>query len=290
MIHWTAIAWKRGVGYVVDYDAIPVHSPVVGNLEDPENVAAVQDAILAALCEFRDRAAVGWPDAETGELRPLDLALVDVGYARASLDTPIYEFIRASPGNVYRPAKGFGTGSGQSQYRHPTKRGHGRRLYNHAHATFQATHRTWLYNVDADYWKNFVHQSFLAPVEHVGGLIVKIAAGALTLFGSDPITHRLYAQHVTAEAWVHEYKPGGREVYRWKRVRRQNHWLDTTYNACAAAAILGMKTVGSRASAKPETTPAAKTAGAPSAAPGHEEEEPRHLRGRRFSRMQRVSG
>ena len=241
-IHWTVTAWKNSAGSVVDYGAIPVHSPIAGGVEDPENIAAVHEAILTALCEFRDMADAGWPDAETGELTLLDVAMIDVGYARSSMDTPVYEFIRSSPGNVYKACKGFGTGGGQSRYRHPTARGHGRKLGNHFFATWQPGHRTWLYNADADYWKNFVHTALLTGHNR---------PGSLTLFGkaADAVTHRQYARQITAEIWVREYKPGKGDIWSWKRIRQQNHWFDTTYLSCVAASICGVKTIGAAASA-----------------------------------------
>ncbi len=234
-VHWTVMAWKRSASLIIDYGVIRVHSPLVGNLEDPENLAAVQDAILAALCEFRDMAADGWPDADTGEMRHLDLALVDAGYARSSMDTPVYEFVRSSPGKIYRASKGFGTG-GQGHYRHPAKRGHGRKLGNHWFATFQPSHKAWLYNMDSDYWKNFVHTGLLADPGRPGSLL---------LFGAieNAVEHRNYARQITAEIWTHEYKPGRGDVWLWKRIRRENHWFDTTYACCVAASICGMKTV-----------------------------------------------
>lgn len=241
-IHWTVTAWKNSAGSVIDYGAIPVHSPIAGGVEDPENVAAVHEAILTALCEFRDMADAGWSDAETGELMLLDIAMVDVGYARSSMDTPVYEFIRSSSGNVYRACKGFGTGSGQSRYRHPTSRGHGRRLGNHWFSTWQPGHMTRLYNADADYWKNFVHTGLLTGHNR---------PGSLTLFGraAEAVAHRQYARQITAEVWTREYKPGKGDVWLWKRIRQQNHWFDTTYLACVAASIAGMKTIGAAASA-----------------------------------------
>ena len=34
-VHWTVTAWKNSAGAVVDYGAIPVHSPIAGGVEDP---------------------------------------------------------------------------------------------------------------------------------------------------------------------------------------------------------------------------------------------------------------
>jgi hypothetical protein len=251
VLHWTIVAWRRSAGYVIDYGATPVHSPIEGAIEAPENVQAVQDAILAALCEVRDATAAGWPDAGTGELVALRAGLIDVGYARQSMDEPIWALVRAGDG-VWRAAKGFGTGSGQAKYGHPSKRGKGRRLFHHAHATYQPARRAWLHNVDADFWKRFVHEGFLAPAERPMSLAV---------FGRDPVQHRRYAEHILAEIWTHDYKPSKGDVYFWRRVRQRNHWLDATYLACAAAALVGFVPVSAARAA-----PVAEGAGTPAAA------------------------
>jgi len=237
VLHWIIVAWKHAAGAVIDYGATPVHSPLVGRLEDAENVQAVQDAILTALTEFHDIAGVGWPDAATGELRTLSTCMIDAGFARSAMDTPIYAFVRAHPRGLYRASKGFGAGSGQAAYREPGKSGRGRRVYNHAFRTWQPHHRAHLHNLDADYWKTFVHTGLLAPPGQ---------PGALTLFGKDPLTHRHLAKHITAERWAHAYNPKRGDLYFFERVpgKRENHWLDALYEACAAAGILGMKTVG----------------------------------------------
>ena len=127
--------------------------------------------------------------------------MVDVGYARASMDTPVYEFIKSSAGSIYKASKGFGSSGGQMRYRHPTSRGHGRRLGNHWFATWQPDKKTWLYNADADYWKNFVHTALLTDSNR---------PGSLSLFGrmSEAVVHNQYARQITAEIWTRGIQAG----------------------------------------------------------------------------------
>ncbi len=250
-LHWSLVAWSGAAAYVVDYGAIAVRSPVTGNLEDPENVPAVQQAILQALCEFRDMAEGGWPDPHAGGVaRQLDLCFIDAGFARSAFDTPVYEFCKSSPGNLYRPSKGFGTGAGQAVYRDPGRARRGVRLFNHAHASWQPSHRAWLYNLDADYWKKFVHDALQASPGRPGSMV---------LFGNEPAAHKEFAAHLTSESWISEYKPGRGYIWRWHRTRAKNHWFDTTYMACAAAAIRGLKVLA--APAAPPTSSPARPAG-----------------------------
>jgi hypothetical protein len=215
----------------------------------------VQRAILDALLEFRDMAAAGWADAGTGEARALDLALVDAGYARGAFDLPVYEFCRQSPG--YQPSKGYGTGSGQASYRALAAPGPGRRLGHHWHATWQPhPKRAWLHHLDADYWKKAVHDGFLTPPER---------PGALTVFGDDPVAHRLYANHIAAEEWTGRHVPGKGMVWAWVEKSHHNHWFDTTYMATAASGVLGVRNLPSEL---PPPAPAGGAAAkAPAAAP-----------------------
>ena len=249
-IHWVVKDWKHGAGSIVDYDVIPVHSPMLGGVEDPENVQAVQEAILAALLEFRAMAAIGWPDADTGEGRQLDKAFIDCGYAREGMDTPIWELVRNTPGRLYCAAKGFGSGSGQSSYRQPTKGGSGKRIFNHCFSTWQPKRKARLYHVDADYWKLFVQTAFLTPPGR---------PGSLTLPGllADAVRHKQFARQITAEIWTPEFRPGRGYRWKWNRRRQANHLLDACANAAAAAGTVGLKTVGNP---KPEPTPDGKPA------------------------------
>lgn len=49
------------------------------------------------------------------------------------------------------------------------------------------------------------------------------------------------AKNLTAEKKTEEFLPGKGVVTRWERVRKQNHWLDTLYNACAAGHYAGVR-------------------------------------------------
>lgn len=245
-VHWCAIGWRAAAGVVLDYGALSVHSPVVGAIE-AENLQATAGAIYTALCELRDLIAGGWPEADTGQaLRPA-LVLIDAAYARGALDEPVYQFCAAA-GAPFAPSKGFGSGSGQAAYRHPTKAGQGKKLYVHAFTSWQPRRHCRLWNIDADFWKRYVHDAFTAPAGRPGSLV---------LFGSDPGAHRHYANQITAEQWTHEYHPRKGDIFYWKRIRPPNHWLDTTANACCAAAALGTPTVAARDGTPPPAPPPA---------------------------------
>ncbi len=56
--------------------------------------------------------------------------------------------------------------------------------------------------------------------------------------------HLALAKHLTAEVKTEEFVAGKGVVTRWEQLRRQNHWFDALYNACAAANLCGVRLVG----------------------------------------------
>jgi len=223
-LDWVIVAWRDTCGFVVDYGVSRVNSPD-GSMKDPANVPHVEKAIYDALGEWRDWATEnGWPMEGTGEIRRLDMCLVDAGWK----DKPVYAFCEGD--RCYFPARGFGSGMGQAKYREPRKPGKNVRIGAHWFAS-RPRPRRWVYNTDADYFKQFVQSAFRVPV---GG------AGSLSLFGQEPIKHRDYARQMCSEEWVTEYKTGKGMISFWDKKARDNHWLDATAGACAAAAICGV--------------------------------------------------
>jgi len=236
-LYWTVCAFAAGRGHVIDYGADPVHAPIAGRANDPEDSAAFDAAILAALLAWRDREAEhGWPTADTGELRHIDLGLVDSGWR----PDPAAEFVRSSPQDLYRITKGEGTARGQNRFRAPARRGHGRRLGPHWFAARDPVRRVWTYHLDADHFKLCVGTGFLLPPN---------LAGSMTLFGSNPVAHKTFAEHILAEVWTEEFPTGRGAVRYWDVRSHRNHWLDCTAGCWAAAEILGMRTVTTEAAA-----------------------------------------
>ena len=88
--------------------------------------------------------------------------------------------------------------------------------------------------VDADHWKTWAHQRLATPIGQLG---------ALTLFAAPAHEHLALAHHLTAEKKVEEFVPGKSVVVKWQRVRKQNHWFDALYNACAAGQLAGVRLV-----------------------------------------------
>ncbi len=71
--------------------------------------------------------------------------------------------------------------------------------------------------------------------------------GCLSLFGRDAATHRLLADHLTAEYCV-PTAAQGRTVDEWKlkAIRPDNHWLDGLVGCAVAASMEGVKLFGTQ--------------------------------------------
>lgn len=97
----------------------------------------------------------------------------------------------------------------------------------------------WLYSLDTDYWKEFVHQRFLTPTIDETGTI---RPATLSLYNAegDRKRHMSYGHHIVAEERREEFVAGKGLKRWWHQTNRNNHWLDATYMACAAAGMLGM--------------------------------------------------
>ncbi len=84
---------------------------------------------------------------------------------------------------------------------------------------------------DTNYWKSFVHARLAVAIGD---------RGCLSLFGTSPDQHRLFAEHLTAEYRVATHGRG-RTVEEWKQrpERSDNHWFDCLVGCAAGASIQG---------------------------------------------------
>ncbi|MEZ6152363.1 MAG: terminase gpA endonuclease subunit [Pirellulaceae bacterium] len=221
--HWIVVAWTPGpFGHVVDYGRIEVASDDLG----------VEQATMVALRQFRAMVLEGWPIGVVGgeTLKP-QLTFVDAGY----MTDVVYAFCRES-GNRFLPSVGRGASQQHQQwYDRPTQTGS---IVKHLGEGF---HINWLPNanvhlaeVNADHWKTWVHQRLSTPASR---------PGAITFFQASPTEHLSFAKHLTAEVKTEEFISGKGMVTKWDRKRKQNHWFDALYNACAAGHYCGVRLV-----------------------------------------------
>lgn len=232
LLHWIVVTWSdKARGHVVDYGRIEVASEDLG----------VEQAVLIALREFRDLAKEGWA-VDDGDPKQPDAVWVDSGY----LANVVYAFTREA-GDKYRPAIGRGAAQQRHQwYNRPTQTGSiVRQIGEGYHLNWLRSEKLRLVEIDADHWKTWVHQRLVTPLD---------SDGAMTLFQATPQEHLALAKHLTAEVKTEEFVAGKGVVVKWERLRRQNHWFDAIYNACAAGHYCGVRLVADGKRPRPRSS------------------------------------
>jgi phage terminase large subunit GpA-like protein len=225
LAHWVVVAWSpQARGHIVEY----------GRLEVPSDNMGVEQALMVTLREFRELIQAGWPVAHAEAEKRISPTLVfaDSGY----MAPVVYAFCRES-GEPFRPAAGRGASQQHRQwYNRPTQGGAStvNWLGEASHAVWLAAEQVRLVEMDADYWKTWVHQRLVTPIG---------SPGAMTLYRAPAQDHLSLAKHLTAEVKTEEFVAGKGVVTKWERVRKQNHWLDALYNSCVAGYGTGVRLV-----------------------------------------------
>ncbi len=236
---WILVSWRpKCCGHVVDYGTFEVHS---------KNMA-VERALYAALCEFRDETVLqGWR-TPGGEVRIPDQVFVDASW----MTDVVYEFVREKEsGNRFRAAIGRGESQQMRRYKtytKPKKTGSEIKIIGEEyHVVWVPQERTFRVEVNADYWKSWLFERLRTPVEQ---------PGSMQFYSStDRNEHVAITKQLTAERQKEEFKPGIGTVVCWYRERRSNHGLDAMYNACAAGHLCGVRLIAEQratAERKPE--------------------------------------
>ncbi|WP_417851059.1 terminase gpA endonuclease subunit [Thalassoglobus sp.] len=221
LCHWVLVAWSpQATGHIADYGRIEVASPELG----------VEKALLVALQEFGDRVLEGWQLEGSEETVLPGTVWVDAGY----MTDVVYRFSQDYPG--FLPAVGRGaTQQRQQWYQRPKSTGAiVRQIGEGYHLSKLQSPSTFLFEVNADHWKTWVHQRLATPLGE---------PGAMTLFQAPAHEHLSLAKHLTAEKKTEEFLPGKGVVTRWECIRRNNHWFDALYNACAAGHYVGARLI-----------------------------------------------
>lgn len=105
----------------------------------------------------------------------------------------------------------------------------------------------YLVEVNADYWKSWVHERLRTPLG---------SPGAMTFYHAMPKKHISVSRYLTAERRIQTYDAKkGKLLEVWKRERRSNHWLDALYIACAAGHLCGARLEDEEAEPLLETPP-----------------------------------
>ncbi len=219
--HWVKVAWRNpGIGTVMDYGVMETYG-----LAFNADQMAIEQALLGSLETWMKEAA---------ECQPL-IVLIDSG----AFSDAIYVACQKM-GRPFFPSKGWDV----ARFRMPaTKTGDKIPLF-HAYASKQSN-GSWLYNVNTEHWKTWVHQRFLVDSYDETGERV---AGSIALFNTlgDKKRHLSFAHHIVAEELQAIPLPGGAVKSKLVLKSKNNHWLDAIALAAAGAGCVGIKVIEGR--------------------------------------------
>ncbi len=251
-LFYLVAAWEDDfTGYVIDYGTEPDQKQAYFTLRDLRRTlaiaaprAGVEGSIYAGLDRLIAATVAREWRRDDGAMVRIDRCLIDANWG-SSTDV-VYQFCRQSPhAGVLMPSHGRYVGASSIPFS-DYKRKRGERIGLNWRVPVVTGKRAVRHVVfDTNYWKSFVHARLAVPMGD---------PGCLSLFGSKPDPHRLFAEHLTSEYRV-KTEGRGRTVDEWKlRVDGlDNHWLDCLVGAAVAASMHGAVLFGteSRAPARP---------------------------------------
>lgn len=243
LLFYSVIAWEDDfTGYLVDYGTYPDQKRPYFSLRDARATLAIatkagglEGCIYAGLERLTaDRLTREWRRDDGAMLR-IEKCLIDANWG-SSTDV-VYQFCRQSQfAGIVMPSHGRFVGASSqpfSEYkRKPGDRvGHNWRIPN-VHGKRAVRHVVY----DTNFWKTFIHARFAVAMGD---------RGCLSLFGETPETHRLLAEHLSAEYRVRT-EGRGRIVDEWKQrpERGDNHWFDCVVGCAVAASMQGVSLPG----------------------------------------------
>lgn len=238
--NYTITAWtKEAAGCVIDYGVAEVAGSTLA-----KNDRSIEQNIYRTLLEWRDWLLSLEITDSAGAKRDVVETFVDSGaYTQA-----VYQFVRDTGGRQFTASKGM------SPYRQPTKSTEATRIGREVHSTLLSSERVWLHHLNTDYWKKFVHERFLSPTYDDNG---RLRNGSMSIYHPEGSKqHYSFAQHIVAEEWVSEFKQGKGERCYWMVHNRNNHWLDATAMAAAAASKHGVSMIAAVSPSMLKATPA----------------------------------
>ncbi len=243
LLFYSVIAWEDDfTGYLVDYGTYPDQRRTYFTLRDARATLAhatkaggLEGCIYAGMERLTaDCLSREWRRDDGAMLR-IEKCLIDANWG-SSTDV-VYQFCRQSQfAGIVMPSHGRFVGASSqpfSEYkRKPGDRvGHNWRIPN-VHGKRAVRHVVY----DTNFWKTFIHARLAVAMGD---------RGCLSHFGDTPETHRLLAEHLSAEYRVRT-EGRGRIVDEWKQrpERGDNHWFDCVVGCAVAASMQGVSLPG----------------------------------------------
>ncbi|HRT24654.1 MAG TPA: phage terminase large subunit family protein, partial [Anaerohalosphaeraceae bacterium] len=242
-LFWMLCGWEGDfTGYIVDYGTWPDQKRLYFTLRDIRRTiaqqkpgAGLEGALYNALEKLTDEKLGRFYRREDGLDMKIDRCLIDANWGQST--DVIYQFCRQSRfAGIVLPSHGKYVGASSipfSEY----KRKKGDRIGLHWRIPNTAGKRAVRHVlIDTNYWKSFVHARLAVAMGD---------PGSLSLFGRDETTHRLLAEHLTAEYRIQTMaRDRVADEWKLKAIRPDNHWLDCLVGCGVAASMEGAKLFG----------------------------------------------
>jgi len=243
LLFWIVTAWDdEFTGFVVDYGAYPDQGKGYFTLRETRRTleraaprAGMEGAIYAGLETLMETILGKEWRRDDGAMMRVERCLIDANWGQST--DVVYQFCRQSRfAPILLPSHGKYVGASSIPFLEYTRKkgdrvGHNWRIPN---VRGKRAVRHVIY--DTNYWKSFIHSRLAVPMGD---------PGCLSLFGRSPETHRLFAEHLTAEYKVRT-EGRGRVVDEWKAKPSQldNHWFDGIVGCAVGASIQGVSLPG----------------------------------------------
>lgn len=242
LLFYVVTAWETDfTGYVVDYGTTPQQNrrlfqmrKVTDKLETAYPETDINGAVYAGLEALAaDILGHTWKREDGAEIR-IDRCLVDQGW-KTDL---VHQWIKQTRHSNILPARGYGVRASNKPWDEYTWKT-GQKPGIHWFITAPKPGRSLRHvEIDTNWWKTFLMERINTAMGD---------RGCLSIFGNNPVSHRLYAQHLTSET-RHRTEGRGREVDEWQlpTAGRDNHWFDCTVGCCVAASMEGVSCMGAQ--------------------------------------------
>ena len=241
-LEWSAIAWPSGQIIAYGKSAVPWQ-------ELPLSLA-----IRHALAELRDQVFFPGFAGESGGIIYPDCVWVDNRYQGDAVNA----FIRDSQAvqreklpereaDIFWACLGFGADKRgkYARYKKPKnqkKVDDGKLVMGrHYHVEWDDEEQLWICHVDANTWKETLQLALEAPMGE---------DESMTVHAGTEADHQEFFEHLSAEKQEFRWVPELGWTLVYVQVRKQNHWLDSTYIATAASHWCGIEWVKERRAQK----------------------------------------
>lgn len=243
VLFYSMVAWCEGfTGYIVEYGSDPEQSQAHFRVSDVRRTlkslapnAGKEAAIYAGLERLVNAKCGRDYIRDDGSPMRVSRCLIDANWGDST--DVVYQFCRQTAhSGVVSPSHGKGIGASSLPIGEWNRKPGDKYGSNWIMPSLDRTKRQVRHVVyDTNFWKSFLQERLVIPMGD---------PGCLSVFGSEPSKHRMFADHLTAEYRV-QTSGRGRTVWEWKlRPNQENHWLDCMVGCCVCGSMRGIQPHG----------------------------------------------